>query len=373
MSEAIDAIVVGAGVVGLAIGRALARGGLEVIVLEKNQAIGTETSSRSSEVIHAGIYYTPGSLKAHFCVQGRDRLYAYCREKGVEHRRCGKVIVAVSDLQERKLESLDATARANGVTDLRWLDRRALEALEPAVVGSAGLLSPSTGIVDSHALMLALQGDLEEAGGVVALRSRMRGARYEAGDIRVTVETDDETTELMTKTLVNAGGLHATRVALSIENAPDGKIPETRYAKGNYFIYQGRSPFRHLLYPLPDDGGLGVHATLDLAGRTRFGPDVEWSETVDYTLDPARADAFYEAVRRYWPGLADGALTPGYVGVRPKLVGPGDPPADFMIEALGEPEAARIVHLFGIESPGLTAALAIAEYVRERLSTTPAA
>lgn len=353
--------------VGLAIGRALALDGREVIVLEKNQAIGAETSSRSSEVIHAGIYYTPGSLKAHLCVEGRQRLYAYCGEKSIPHRRCGKVIVAVSDLQNRKLEALDATARANGVDDLRWLDRRELHDLEPAVVGTAGLLSPSSGIVDSHQLMLALQGDLEDAGGTVALRSKMTAARYSREGIRVRVETEGETTELTASTVVNAAGLHATAVALSIGDAPPGRIPETRYAKGNYFVYAGRSPFRHLLYPLPEDGGLGVHATIDLAGRTRFGPDVEWSETIDYSLDPRRADKFYTAVRRYWPALPEGSLRPGYVGVRPKLSGPGTPPADFEIEALGEAGAAQIVHLFGIESPGLTASLAIGDYVLQKI------
>jgi L-2-hydroxyglutarate oxidase LhgO len=373
MSEAIDAVVIGAGVVGLAIGRALALDGREVIVLEKNQAIGAETSSRSSEVVHAGIYYTPGSLKAHLCVQGRQLLYAYCREKSIGHRRCGKVIVAVSDLQQRKLEALDATARANGVDDLRWLERQELRSIEPAVVGTAALLSPSSGIVDSHALMLAMQGDLEDAGGVVALRSTMRAARYSPDGIRLAVETEGETTELSARILVNAAGLYATRVALSIEDAPPGNIPETRYAKGNYFIYLGRSPFRHLLYPLPEDGGLGVHATLDLAGRTRFGPDVEWSDTIDYTLDPRRADSFYAAVRRYWPGLAEGSLSPGYVGVRPKLAGPGEAPADFMIEALGDAGAARIIQLFGIESPGLTASLAIGELVRLKLADGGAA
>lgn len=367
MSETLDTVVIGAGVVGLAIGRRLARDGREVIVLEKNQAIGTETSSRSSEVIHAGIYYTPGSLKAHLCVRGRDELYAYCGLKGIAHRRCGKLIVAIHAEQEDKLEGLLRSGRANGVEDLRPVDRRELRALEPDVVGSAALLSPSTGIVDSHGLMLALQGDLEAAGGVVALRSEFRGARYGPDGIRLAVATEGETTELTARTLVNAAGLHATRVAETVEAAPPAPIPVTRYAKGNYFYYSGRSPFSHLVYPLPEDGGLGVHATLDLAGRARFGPDVEWSETIDYSLDARRAEAFYAAVRTYWPRLADGALSPGYVGVRPKLSGPGEAAADFVIQALGEPGSARLVHLFGIESPGLTASLAIADYVRDQL------
>jgi L-2-hydroxyglutarate oxidase LhgO len=371
MTETIDAVVVGAGVVGLAVGRALALDGREVIVLEKNHAIGAETSSRNSEVVHAGIYYTPGSLKAHLCVQGRQRLYEYCREKSIAHRRCGKIIVAVTPLQDRKLEALDATARANGVDDLRWLERNELRSLEPAVVGTTALLSPSSGIIDSHALMLALQGDLEDAGGTVALRSKLSAAHYSPSGIRVRVDTEGETTELTARTVVNAAGLHATAVALSIEDAPPGEIPETRYAKGNYFIYAGRSPFRHLLYPLPEDGGLGVHATLDLGGRTRFGPDVEWTDAIDYSLDPRRGEQFYGAVRRYWPALPDGSLSPGYVGVRPKLSGPGEPPADFRIEALGEPGDAQIVHLFGIESPGLTASLAIADHVLQQMTAVP--
>ncbi len=373
MSESIDTVVIGAGVVGLAIGRALAREGREVIVLEKNQASGAETSSRNSEVIHAGIYYTPGSLKAHLCVRGREELFAYCRAKDIGHRRCGKVIVAISDAQAEKLDRLLETAHTNGVTDLRRIDRHELASLEPAVVGSGALYSPSTGIVDSHGLMVALRGDLEAAGGIVALRSELRAGRFGPEGISLTVTAHDgETTALTAGTVVNAAGLHATRVALAIEGAPGPEIPVTRYAKGNYFMHDGPSPFRHLVYPLPEDGGLGVHATLDLAGRTRFGPDVEWCDTIDYTLDAGRAAAFYESVRKYWPGLRDGALRPGYAGIRPKLSGPGEPPADFAIRALGEPGGARLVHLFGIESPGLTACLAIADYVRERLSSTAA-
>jgi L-2-hydroxyglutarate oxidase LhgO len=368
MSETIDAVVVGAGVIGLAIGRALALDGREVIVLEKNHAIGAETSSRNSEVIHAGIYYTPGSLKAHLCVRGRKQLYEYCRQTSVAHRRCGKIIVAVTALQDRKLEALDATARANGVDNLRWLERQELHALEPAVVGTTALLSPSSGIIDSHALMLALQGDLEDAGGAIALRSKLAAAQYRPQGIRVRVATEGETTELTAGLVVNAAGLHATAVALSIDDAPPGEIPETLYAKGNYFVYAGRSPFRHLLYPLPEDGGLGVHATLDLGGRTRFGPDVEWTDAVDYSLDSRRAEQFYAAVRRYWPELPEDSLSPGYVGVRPKLSGPGEPPADFKIETLGDPGEAQIVHLFGIESPGLTASLAIADHVLQQVA-----
>ena len=367
MSEAVDAVVIGAGVVGLAVGRALALEGRDVIVLEKNSAIGAETSSRSSEVIHAGIYYTPGSLKAQLCVRGRDALYRYCAEKGIPHRRCGKLLVAVTKNQTAQLELLRLTAATNGVADLRSVGREELAALEPAVVGAAALLSPSTGIVDSHALMLALQGDLEEAGGHVALRSALVGGRAHGGSVRLRVDAEGDVTELHAKCVVNAGGLHAASVAHSIDALPGTAIPAMRYAKGNYFMYQGRSPFNHLVYPLPEPGGLGIHATLDLAGRTRFGPDVEWSDEVNYELDESRAGAFYAAVRRYWPDLPEGSLSPGYVGVRPKLSGPGEPPADFLIDVAGQAGGARIVHLFGIESPGLTASLAIAAHVRARL------
>jgi len=367
MEPQFDVVVIGAGVVGLAIGRELALAGREVLVLEKNAAIGEETSSRSSEVIHAGIYYPRASLKARLCVRGRDALYRYLAANNIPHERLGKIIVAVSEAQLAELELLRMTGEANGVDDLEWLDRNTLHALEPEVEGVAALLSPSTGIVDSHALMLALQGDLEQAGGQVALRSRLVGGAFEGGGLRLTIDSDGETIELRTRAVVNAAGLHAERVARALPELPSVPIPTVRYAKGNYFVYQGKSPFRRLLYPLPEPGGLGVHATIDLAGRTRFGPDVEWSEQIDYTLDPGRAERFYAAIRRYWPALPDGALVPGYVGVRPKLSGPGEPPADFMIALADGPGGAKILQLFGIESPGLTACLALGEHARERL------
>ena len=364
MNADIDIVVVGAGVVGLAVARAFALDGRDVIVLEKNAAIGEETSSRSSEVIHAGLYYPPGSLKARLCVRGRDALYRYCAEKGIAHRRCGKIVVAVADEQRTELESLRARAAENGVQDLRWLDAEELASLEPEVEGVAGLLSPSTGIIDSHALMLALLGDIEQAGGQLALRSELVAGELDDSAIRLRIATDGETTELRARCVVNAAGLHAERVARSIAGQHDVQVPRLRYAKGNYFAYRGKSPFRHLLYPLPEPGGLGVHATLDLAGRTRFGPDVEWSETIDYSIDPARAARFYAAIRRYWPALPDGSLSPAYVGVRPKLGGPGEPARDFAVLAT-RGGSATLVHLLGIESPGLTASLAVAEHVRE--------
>ena len=367
MSGTVDTVVIGAGVVGLAAARALALAGREVIVLERNRSIGEETSARNSEVIHAGIYYPARSLKARLCVEGKERLYEYCAAKGIGHRRCGKVIVAVQAEQAGKLEVIRQAALGNGVADVAWLSATETHALEPAVRASAGLLSPSTGIVDSHALMLALRGDLEQAGGAVAVLSRLEAGRRAAGCIELTVTTDDERTTLAARTVINAAGLHATRVALALGAAP-GSVPTTRYAKGNYFVLNGKSPFARLVYPLPEDGGLGVHCTLDLAGRARFGPDVQWlaetdPDAIDYRVDPARGAAFYSAIRRYWPELADGALTPGYSGARPKISGPREAPADFSIDLQRTADGARIVHLFGIESPGLTASLAIAEHV----------
>jgi L-2-hydroxyglutarate oxidase LhgO len=367
----IDAVVIGAGVVGLAAARALALAGREVVVLEKNKGVGEETSSRNSEVIHAGLYYPSGSSKAELCVAGKALLYEYCETKGIPYRRCGKVIVAVSPEQRGKLEALRRSAAANGVTDLDWLTAQDIRRLEPAVRAAAGLWSPSTGIVDSHALMLALRGDLEQAGGSVAVLSHFVRGERQGDALRLACRVDGETFELGARAVVNAAGLNATEVARALPGLAPDAVPTPRYAKGNYFVYTGRSPFSHLVYPLPEDGGLGVHATLDLDGRARFGPDVEWlpadtrAEDLDYAVDPARAASFYTAIRSYWPGLADGALNPAYSGVRPKVAGPGET-ADFMIRVGGD-SGSREVHLFGIESPGLTASLAIGERVRDLL------
>jgi L-2-hydroxyglutarate oxidase LhgO len=370
MSHTVDTVVIGAGVVGLAIARELAQAGREVIVLEKNRRIGVETSSRNSEVIHAGLYYPKGSLKARLCVEGRERLYAYCAAKGIGHRRCGKLIVAVHEAQRPKLVALRASAATNGVIDLDWLEAREARALEPHVLAAAALWSPSTGIVDSHAFMLALQGDLEAAGGSQAVISRCLGGARRGDVFELHCTADGESLNLSARTVINAAGLHATQLARALGDLPADAIPAPRYAKGSYFVYAGNSPFTHLVYPLPEDGGLGVHATLDLAGRARFGPDVEWlaagtaPEDLDYDVDPSRAAAFYAAIRAYWPGLEDGALSPAYAGVRPKISGPGEPAADFTIRTSGERGGPKTVHLFGIESPGLTASLAIAGHVR---------
>ena len=449
MTETTDVIVIGAGAIGLAVARELAMHGRQVIVIERNAGIGQETSSRNSEVIHAGIYYPHNSLKARLCVAGKERLYAYCREKDIAHERCGKVIVAVGEAQVSALEALRERARGNGVDDLQWLDAAALQAREPAVRGAAGLWSPSSGIIDSHAFMLALQGDLERHGGAVALLSEVREGRVEGDRIRLSVASgggsgsasssgskrsadrgggagsgtaaskgtgtgkgtggpgesnagrdgngpastggdDDsgaEVSEIEARTVINAAGLDASRVARAFAagdsavgpaiasgniggasaDSEHAAIPETRFAKGSYFLYDGPSPFNHLVYPLPVDGGLGIHATHDLAGSLRFGPDVEWIDTVGYEVDGSRAEKFAHSIATWWPDLDPARLNPGYAGVRPKLVAAGEPPGDFLIMGPTESGHGQLVHLLGFESPGLTASLALAKEVRNRL------
>jgi L-2-hydroxyglutarate oxidase LhgO len=361
MADAVDCVVVGAGVVGLAVARALALQGREVMVLESADAIGTGISSRNSEVIHAGIYYPTNSLKAKLCVRGRDMLYAYCTERNVPHRRCGKLLVATSPGQLSSLESIQARALANGVLDLRWLGRHEAQAMEPALECVAALFSPSTGIVDSHALMLALQGDLEHAGGLVALNSPL--ALAECAQNAINLEAFDGT-RLRARTVVNAAGLYAPGLARRFAGLGADHVPHARYAKGSYFTLSGKAPFRRLIYPVPEAAGLGVHLTLDLGGQAKFGPDVQWVDSPDDLLvDPARGDAFYAEVRKYWPALRDGALAPGYAGMRPKIHGPDEPAADFVIQGPSVHGIPGLVNLFGIESPGLTSSLAIAEHV----------
>lgn len=366
----LDFLVIGAGVVGLAIARRLARAGREVIIADSGPAIGSETSSRNSEVIHAGIYYSPGSLKAALCVSGRQALYRYCLARGVQHRRCGKLLVAVDDGQIGALEALAAKALANGVDDLQALSQSAALALEPNLRCSAALFSPSTGIVDSHQLMLSYLGDAENAGAVLALRTPViRGIRH-ADHWQVGLGGDDPD-DLRTRFVINTAGLKASHVARALGLAPD-RVPTTHYAKGSYFtLGGGRPPFSHLVYPMPEPGGLGVHVTLDLGGRVRFGPDVEWIDKIDYDIDPERANRFYAAIRRYYPALAPGALVPGYTGIRPKLSRDPRIDSDFMIATEADHGAAGLVSLFGIESPGLTASLALAERVATGLGVPP--
>ena len=360
----IDCVVAGAGIVGLAIARALALLGREVLVVEKAAAIGTGISSRNSEVIHAGLHYPPGSLKARLCVEGRERLYAYCGERGIAHRRTGKLVVAAEPDQLDRLRAIQANARNCGAGDLKLLTRAEAESLEPALTCAGALLSPSTGIVDSQALMLSLRGDAEAAGASFAMLTTVSGAAIEADGIRIDTRDDDgEDFTLKAGAFINATSLNAQALAGRIEGFPQALVPPLWLARGNYFALSGRSPFSRLIYPVPVHGGLGVHLTLDMSGSARFGPDVEWIDRADYTVDPGRSAAFYEEIRRYWPGLADGALQPAYAGVRPKLSGPGQLAADFIIQGPADHGAGQIVNLFGIESPGLTASLAIAEHV----------
>ncbi|WP_407176801.1 NAD(P)/FAD-dependent oxidoreductase [Bradyrhizobium sp. STM 3562] len=365
--DRVECVVIGAGVVGLAIARRLALSGREVIVLEAAEGIGTVTSSRNSEVIHAGIYYKAGSLMARFCVSGKRALYRYCAEHGVPHRNCGKLIVATSGKETDRLQSIRAHAEANGVDDLQLLSGAAARALEPALACEAALLSPSTGIIDSHAYMLALRGDAEDAGAALAfhtplLRARVKGDRIEidaGGDAPMTLECS---------LLVNSAGLSAPEVARKIEGMPQELVPTPYLAKGNYFSCSARAPFSHLIYPVPEPGGLGVHLTLDMAGQARFGPDVEWVDHIDYVVDPARAERFYPAIRKYWPTLPDGALMPSYSGMRPKIVPPSVAVQDFVIQGPRDHGVSGLINLFGIESPGLTSSLAIADHVGELAS-----
>ncbi|MBI4987863.1 MAG: NAD(P)/FAD-dependent oxidoreductase [Rhodocyclales bacterium] len=362
MTDKVGAIVIGAGVVGLACARALARRGIETVILEANAAIGMETSSRNSEVIHAGLYYPAGSLKARLCVAGNRQLYEFCATHHVAHRRCGKLIVATDAGQEEKLAALKSQSLQNGVSDLQPLAAAQLKTLEPQLAAGAALLSPSTGIIDSHGLMLALLGEAEAHGAALALQSPL--ARGEArGDGFLLDVGGAEPMQLEAEILINSAGLHATRVAASLAGLAARHVPTLYFARGNYYALAGRAPFSHLVYPLPEPGGLGVHLTLDMGGQARFGPDVEWVDAIDYAVDPRRADAFHAEVRKYWPQLPDGALQPAYAGIRPKLAGPGEPAADFLVQSQATHGVPGLINLYGIESPGLTACLALAEHV----------
>ena len=371
--DAVETVIVGAGVVGLALGRALALAGKEVLVLESEDAFGTGTSSRNSEVIHAGIYYPAGSLKARLCVTGRHMLYAYCLERGIPHQRCGKLIVATAHDQIERLNEIQKKAFANGVVGadaLQILTSEEARAMEPELQCLAALWSPGTGIVDSHALMLSYLGDLENAGGLLAFQSKFESAEvvHSNSKTQFVVRTADGT-ELMANQVINAAGLYAPHVAMQFSGTNLALIPKAYYAKGNYFSLSGRSPFSRLIYPVPEAAGLGVHLTLDMAGQAKFGPDVEWVDSPDHlSVDARRGDVFYAEVRKYWPGLKDGALIPAYAGIRPKINSPQETAADFCIMGPQQHGTPGLVHLLGIESPGLTSSLAIADEVVKLLS-----
>ncbi len=367
--EQVDCVVVGAGVVGLAVARALAQAGREVLILEAADAVGSGTSSRNSEVIHAGLYYPPGSWKARLCVRGRDLLYDYCATHGVAHRRCGKLVVATDASQEPALRALRERAAACGVHDLQWLEAAQAQALEPALRCTAALLSPSTGIIDCHGLMLSLQGEAEAQGAMLVLRSPLQRLQRVDGGFELQVG-GDEPMALRARSVVNSAGLHAVALASGFEGLPP--LPQAHWARGHYFACPGKPAFTRLIYPMPDEAGLGVHVTLDLGGQMRFGPDVQWIPVTawgaeDYRVDAARAAPFAAAIRRYWPALPDAALQPAYAGIRPKISGPGQAAADFLIQGPAEHGVPGLVNLLGIESPGLTASLALAERVAELL------
>ncbi|PTW58773.1 L-2-hydroxyglutarate oxidase LhgO [Breoghania corrubedonensis] len=366
MGECVQTVIVGAGVVGLAVARALAQAGREVIVLERHGLIGSEISSRNSEVIHAGIYYDTDWLKTRLCVAGRKKLYPYLERHSVAHKKTGKLIVASDAEQLSRLSGIMERARINGVDDLRLLSAEEACEMEPHLACTGAILSPSTGIVDAHGLMLALQGDAEEAGAMVAFNAPLQEGRV--GEDGIALEVGgDAPMSLLAEEVVIAAGLGAQDAAARLDGYPADEIPPIHRIKGNYFALSGKSPFEHLIYPVPVHGGLGTHATLDLSGRIKFGPDVDWDAPATLDVDPARAETFYDAVRSYWPGLPDGALAPDYAGIRPKLTTRGEPARDFVIHGPETHGVAGLVSLFGIESPGLTSSLAIADHVAHLL------
>lgn len=360
--DKLDCIIIGAGVIGLAAARSLAMSGREVFILERLESIGNEASSRNSEVIHAGIYYSPGSLKAKLCVRGKELLYNYCGERGIGHNRIGKLIAASDESELPELKRLMAQARENGVHDLVWMNRNDVREVEPELNCLAALLSPSTGIMDSHSLMEEFLGDARDGGAELVLNTRVEGGRIADGGIVLEVGGQEPMT-VQSRTVINCGGTHAPNVAHSIEGIPAGSIPPSYMCKGNYFALSGSVPFKHLIYPIPGDHSLGIHLTFDLAGKARFGPDTQWVDSADYAVDSQRTDIFRKSIKKYWTGLPDGGLEPDYSGIRAKITGPDEKAADFMIQGPETHGVPGLVNLYGIDSPGLTASMAIAEEV----------
>ena len=376
--EQVDCVVIGAGVVGLAVAREMALQGRETILLERENAFGTISSARNSEVIHAGIYYPKDSLKAKLCVQGNRLLYEYCRDHQVATQPYGKLIVASDEAQIDDLRAILYKAQNNGVPEIKFISGEEAKALEPNLKCSAAILSSTTGIVDSHGYMLSLLGGFEDAGGMVAYQSPLISAkpigdRAQNGYLLEVGGADGM--QIQTRLLINCAGISAPAVAQKIEGLSKEQIPKAYFAKGNYFSLSGKSPFNHLIYPIPEPGGLGVHLTLDMGGQAKFGPDVEWldidqEDQIDYTVDPKRGDGFYEAVRRYWPGLKDGSLQPDYSGVRAKIVPPNSPAGDFCFSTPQEHKMQGLYNLYGFESPGLTSSLAIARYLEAQIKSS---
>jgi L-2-hydroxyglutarate oxidase LhgO len=363
--ERVECLIAGGGVIGLAIAREFAQRGIETLIVEEAETIGTVTSSRNSEVIHAGIYYPQASLKGRFCVEGKDALYAFAKSHGVSYSRCGKLIVATNESQHQTLSAIVARAKACGVTDLQHLSELEVLQREPELACTAALFSPSTGIIDSHSLMLALLGEAQDHGAAISFHTKVVAGEANGDGLRIETSEagTDRSFDLKASIFINACGLQAPVVASSIAGLPDRFIPRTRFAKGNYFSATGKTPFKHLIYPVPEEGGLGVHLTLDLDGRMRFGPDVEWIDEIEYSVDPKRADRFYDEIRKYWPKLGDGSLQPAYCGIRPKLSIAGELATDFVIQGPATHGVKGLVNLFGIESPGLTSCLSIAKHV----------
>lgn len=361
-TEKIDVGVIGAGVIGLSVARTLAQNNREVIVFEKEQGIGMHTSSRNSEVIHSGIYYRPGSLKARLCVAGKQTLYEYCDENEIPNKKLGKIIAAKKDEDIPKLAELKERGETNGVYDLTWLDQEQVRELEPMIKCAGGLFSPSTGILDSHRLLAALKRDAQNNGAWIQALSTVLQGEIQDNGIALIIGGNENTTVLC-NAVINCAGLFSQDVAHRIDGLPKDSIPESFFAKGHYFILKGDSPFSHLVYPLPTSGGLGIHVTLDMDNRARFGPDISWVDTIDYTFEKGREGDFYDTIRTYYPTLPDQSLEPGYTGIRPKLGSAGSPEQDFMIQGPQDHGVPGLVNLYGIESPGLTASLAIAEYV----------